>query len=721
MTKYIIDGNILEETANKIKNIKKDGAKIKVRDIAEEIRQLSFDDPEDFFASSTGVGSSAAAGIYKSLKKIPWIKTFDNFKESVNGKFSGWGNLEEVPSITLTTQNSTSQMFYNCSALKKVGKITIPLAVDAYQMFYGCSSLEEVELDIQQTPTRVEGMFYNCSSLKRIKGLDGVKITNGGSLFYNCSSLEEIPNIDITELTNGGAMFYGCKNVTAMHEIPETITNASSMYGKTGITEIIDFPKDNITSCASMFNGCTGLTYAPALVFPNASSTDGLFSGCTSLTKIEGVEFGKETYYYTSLFYNCPLEEIGFIRRPLVQRTGHANGWTLFGGITLSTLKKIGEIDCRTMKDAVVWMENCTALEYIGSMNLEACTNAYAMLRGCKNLKEVGELYMPNIQEMGELFRSCSSLEKAPTIDLTNARILEEMFYGCTKLIEVTFTGDPKNVTDVSNMFYNVKTEGTLIYDGRYDYSKIINAIPSTWTAKSSYTPTECTELTIVADNVSARQTTTTIHWTAITNGINEITGIEENGVVITGVATSEPFEQNTSYDEIAIREISYTFMGITAVTTIEQNVWVDQYYEINLNNQWRLSQDINNPDSSLYDGVYESYSNRGINSTGASAFITIEGYENFKFYIRSYGESNCDYIMVGQLDAEITNSTSYTSSLIKAYSRSSTSGTAISNHTLVEFKNIDGNRHTIQIIYRKDGSVNSGTDSGYILIPYEQ
>ena len=32
-------------------------------------------------------------------------------------------------------------------------------------------------------------------------------------------------------------------------------------------------------------------------------------------------------------------------------------------------------------------------------------------------------------------------------------------------------------------MFGGIKTTGTLYYDSRYDYSKIINALPSTWTA----------------------------------------------------------------------------------------------------------------------------------------------------------------------------------------------------------------------------------------------
>jgi hypothetical protein len=723
MNKFIITDSTIQNIATKIKNITGQGNKIKGTNIAEEIRNITPLNIEDYMIDGECPSSnSGSPGILKAFKKIPWITSFDKYEKTTSSLFKDWVNIEETPPITLTTQDSVASMFSGCTSLKKVNKITIPLSVNASYMFNNCHNLNDVCLDIKGTLKSASYMFYDCTSLKEIQGLDGIKVLDASYMFHNCTSLLSIPQIDLSEVTKTEYMFHGCPLITKTIDIPPTVTNTAAMYqGCSNLTEITDFDKTSISSMYRMFQDCTSLTYAPEMVFPSSYGAESLFQGCTALTKVEGIELAQETYYYSHMFSGCSsLKEIGFYRRPLVQRTSSTTSNTLFNGGSKSSIERIGEIDCRSMRNATVWMESCTALEYIGKMNLEACTNAYAMLRGCTSLKEIGELYMPNIQEMGELFRRCNSLEKAPTIDLTNARILEEMFYECTKLIEVTFTGDPKNVTDVTNMFYNVKTEGTLIYDGRYDYSKIINAIPSTWTAKSSYTPTECVELTIVGDNVTARRTTTTIYWTAITNGINEITGEEEKNIIIQGKAISEPFEQNTSYDEVAIREISFTYMGVTATTTIEQSVWIDRYYDINLNNQWRLSQDVSNPDSALYDGVYESYSNRGIHGAGASAFITITGYDNFKFYIRSNAESSCDYVMVGNLDQTLTNSTS-TSSVKTHTSGNQQSGTNLSSYKLVEFTDIDEGEHTIQVIYRKDGSADRGTDSGYILIPYEQ
>ena len=141
--------------------------------------------------------------------------------------------------------------------------------------------------------------------------------------------------------------------------------------------------------------------------------------------------------------------------------------------------------------------------------------------------------------------------------------------------------------------------------------------------------------------------------------------------------------------------------------------------YTITLNNQWRKSSIVSNPDSTKYDGVYESYSNYNVNNGVAIMYIDITGHTNFKLYIRSYAESNFDYVMVSQLDKTITGSSSYSdTTLVKAHTRGNQqSGTTISSYTLVEFDNIDGGSHRITVLYRKDGSAHNNNDRGYLLI----
>lgn len=141
--------------------------------------------------------------------------------------------------------------------------------------------------------------------------------------------------------------------------------------------------------------------------------------------------------------------------------------------------------------------------------------------------------------------------------------------------------------------------------------------------------------------------------------------------------------------------------------------------YEINLNDNWRKSTSLSNPDSSLYDGVYESFSNYNTNNGTAKMVITINNLNSFTIYIRSYAETYYDYIMVSQLDVDINGSTSYLyTDAVKAHTRTTqNSGTDIYSYTPVTYENIGGGEHTITIIYRKDGSGNSYEDRGYVII----
>lgn len=112
---------------------------------------------------------------------------------------------------------------------------------------------------------------------------------------------------------------------------------------------------------------------------------------------------------------------------------------------------------------------------------------------------------------------------------------------------------------------------------------------------------------------------------------------------------------------------------------------------------------------------------NKGKHNSYSTITIRIRGYANFSFYIRSYAESNYDYVMVSQLDTQISGNTYYyDTELVKTHTRGNqNSGTDITNYTKVEFNNIDTiSEHFITVVYRKDGSADNGTDTGYILIP---
>ena len=142
-------------------------------------------------------------------------------------------------------------------------------------------------------------------------------------------------------------------------------------------------------------------------------------------------------------------------------------------------------------------------------------------------------------------------------------------------------------------------------------------------------------------------------------------------------------------------------------------------YCIVELNDNWRISNRIDNPDSDRYDGVYESFSNYNVNNGVAIMTITIKGLNSFTLYVRSYAEAYYDYVMVSQLDVDINGSTSYLySAAVKAHTRTTqNSGTDIYSYTPVTYSNIGGGEHKITIVYLKDSGTNTGDDRGYILI----
>ena len=166
-------------------------------------------------------------------------------------------------------------------------------------------------------------------------------------------------------------------------------------------------------------------------------------------------------------------------------------------------------------------------------------------------------------------------------------------------------------------------------------------------------------------------------------------------------------------------------------IVTSDMNVLYAHFssksYTVNLNSQWFLDdgsgKDPNgktysttystNPDTTTYDGTYMSYSNFNVNSGESKMRIDFVGYSEFVVYIRSYAESSYDYTIAGKLDQTAT-----TSAYQDRTYGSQTSGTDISSYKKVIYSNLDGGQHFVEILFRKDGSVNSNQDRGYVLIP---
>lgn len=89
-----------------------------------------------------------------------------------------------------------------------------------------------------------------------------------------------------------------------------------------------------------------------------------------------------------------------------------------------------------------------------------------------------------NVTTMNQMFifSQMTSLDLS-NFDTSKVEDMASMFHYCENLNSIKMMGDVSNVTSVLEMFDGVKENGTFYYNQAYDYSKIIEVLPSSWTA----------------------------------------------------------------------------------------------------------------------------------------------------------------------------------------------------------------------------------------------
>lgn len=187
---------------------------------------------------------------------------------------------------------------------------------------------------------------------------------------------------------------------------------------------------------------------------------------------------------------------------------------------------------------------------------------------------------------------------------------------------------------------------------------------------------------------------------------------------------TEEAFNllMSTVSHKIQVYDNNRSKYGNNAKTTESLKQKAAEYYrdakeffsrkEININTNYQWIS-MTSPSTSYR--AYQSSSNYNKDNSEATMYFTIKGYDTFTFYIRSNGESNYDYVMVG-INSRPTKTTNYTNT-----KGSSNSGSSLYNYKTVTLTDLNKSyTYTIYVTYIKDGSDNQGTDRGYVLIPYE-
>lgn len=278
--------------------------------------------------------------------------------------------------------------------------------------------------------------FKGCSSsdpnwFDRFKNGFNGKLLSGALMFYKFNSNQPIDftGIDTSQMVSGGAMFEGSKftNISGLNS--SNMVNTYSMFRDCNVLESVDIINThNVTDMSYMFYDCNKLKIISNLDTSNVTDMNNMFCYCRNLTSIPQLDTSNVKNMYYMFYY-------------------------------------------------------CASLNNIPQLDTSSAISMTYMFTGCSKLNNIPQLDTSNVTNMSYMFEYCISLTSIPQLDISKVTDMRYMFTDCTNLVEVKFKGEPKSSLAVGGMFSGITKNGILYYDSRYDYSKIIGVLPSTWNA----------------------------------------------------------------------------------------------------------------------------------------------------------------------------------------------------------------------------------------------
>jgi hypothetical protein len=174
-------------------------------------------DWSEYFATSVRGGNNAQQGLTNCVAKI----------------------FKKIPVTLVPTTASLGYAFYGCSNLEEAPTIDMSSITDLTYTFYICSKLETLPL----YNTSNVASFYLCLAGTKIATFPAWDLSKGvnlNSMFSACASLENVPVMNWSSATNLSNIFNGCAKLTdtSLDNILQSCITATSYTGTKTLTTL---------------------------------------------------------------------------------------------------------------------------------------------------------------------------------------------------------------------------------------------------------------------------------------------------------------------------------------------------------------------------------------------------------------------------------------------------------------------------------------------------
>lgn len=614
---------------------------------------------------------------------------------------------------TVTTINSSA--FQNCSSLSGL-QMSNNVQTIGSNAFYECTSLSGVTLP--NTLTSIgSSAFYHCANMKGYITIPNTVTSLGSSAFENCY------HITGASITNGISsvptnLFKGCLALKSV-SIPWGITSIGNNAFNTCISLTSATIPSSVTSIGSnAFEHCESLT---SLTIPSSVTSIGsqAFYYCSGLTAIYVYSQKPPTLNGESVFdftNNCPIYV------PCIDAYRIANGWDEYAG----RMVQMSGYDCQFAmqshyNDNTNYSVFCfdtsgtlgtsqtrghsTSYTAMTSVNIGSCINTIGSnaFDGCnlltaatiptsiytigdyafRNNKSLTSITIPSsVTSIGQYAFAYDSGATSIAIN-GSPSIGQYAFYGCSGATSISINGSA-SIGNYAFEYCNKVTSlnlGSTTSIGQYGFygcSGLTSlTLPSTLSSIGNYGFQHCSGLTAIYCNSEV----------APTLGSNVFYNTNDCPIYLPSCNSFGSYYDKWSDYRTRLRLPSGCPTGAT----------------INLNNQWSGSTSYGNLSSASTEYYfYESFSNYGVHNATATTYITLNNMGTIWFYVRSYAESSYDYVTVTLDGSQIYNGSSKQSATVWQKVTA----------------NAGAGLHMLAINYRKDSSVSSNDDRGYLAVP---